>query len=81
MGRQQQGQGQGGQQSRYQRQLKGNSAPSSGNSNGQNDSFKGKGDKATRRFTPIDRQRQREDGDAIDLKFGFHRYIEVWTIY
>jgi hypothetical protein len=79
MGRQQQ-------QSRYQRQLKGSTPSSSatssyGNSSGQNDSsFKGKSnDKMTRRFTPVDRQRQREDGDAIDMKFGFHRYVEVYS--
>lgn len=64
---------------KYQKQLKGNSGGGrggggSGINGGQN---KQKSDKiTTRRYNPIDRLKQREDGDIIDLKFGFNRYIE-----
>jgi hypothetical protein len=68
--------------SKYQRQLRGSSSSAGSRTRdtpGQGEGTKGKSEKFTRRTTPVDRLKQREDGDAIDLKFGFHRYVEVTT--
>jgi hypothetical protein len=68
-----------GKQSKYQRQLRGSSSSGSRarDFSGQSEGTTGKSEKFTRRATPMDRLKQREDGDAIDLKFGFNRYVEV----
>ena len=47
---------------------------------GQSEGRKGKSEKFIRRATPVDRLKQREEGDAIDVKFGFVRYAEVLVI-
>lgn len=63
---------------KYQKQLKGNQKNTS-NSGGGERSGSGSninGNKITRRVNPIDRLKQREDGDLIDSKFGFNRYVE-----
>lgn len=62
--------------SNYQRQLRGMSGTSSGRG-AQSEGVKGKYEKSNRRNAPIDRQKQRDDGDMIDTKFGYVRYIEV----
>ena len=70
---------------KYQNQLKGNQRGNEGGGGGRGGGGSSQGAKQrfdnnkmpSRRLNSIDRLKQREEGDIIDSKFGFQRYVEV----